>query len=128
MKIQSGLRYTKDHEWAKIEGGVARVGISAFAIEQLGDITLVEAPKKGSQIKAGETVGTVESVKAVSDIYAPLSGEVVEVNDALIDAPEQLNEDSYAAWIYAVRLANEQEAAALYDAAGYEAYLKTLDH
>jgi glycine cleavage system H protein len=101
MEFPKDLRYTKDHEWAKkSDGGNVVIGISAFAVEQLGDITLVDLPEVGEEAKAGEPIGTIESVKAVSDLYAPVSGKVAKVNPALEDSPELLNESPYdEGWI-----------------------------
>lgn len=129
MNIPSGLRYTKDHEWTKIDGGVATIGITEFAVQQLGDITLVEIPAVGADIKMGEAIGTIESVKAVSDMYAPLSGKVLEINDSLEDAPEQVNDAPYeGGWMFKLQLSNPVEAEGLMDAAAYAQHLETLDH
>ena len=95
VNVPDGLRYTKDHEWAKNEAGKVRVGITAFAVEQLGDITLVELPKVGTKVEVGKTFGTVESVKTLSDLYAPVSGTIVSVNDALASHPEHVNDAAY---------------------------------
>ncbi len=123
MNIPKDLIYTKDHEWAKIEGDTATVGITAFAVGQLGDITLVELPETGDTVSAGETMGTVESVKAVSDLFSPLSGEVVEINDALEDAPERVNEDPFdKGWMVKIKLSNDGEKGALMDSEAYEAH------
>lgn len=128
MNIPGNLRYTKDHEWALLEGGQATIGISHHAVEQLGDITLVEAPAPGTVIAAGDAVGTIESVKAVSDLYAPLSGTVTAVNDTLEDAPETVNNDCYGGgWMFKLKLSAPAEAEALLDAAGYEKHLESLD-
>jgi glycine cleavage system H protein len=121
MKLPADLRYTASHEWVRREGdGTVSVGITDHAQEQLGDIVYVEPPKAGRRVKAGETVGVVESVKAASDIYAPVGGEVVGVNDALHSAPEKVNEDAFAAWMYRIRPDNPADIDALLDAAGYE--------
>jgi len=120
----SQLRYTKDHEWVAVEGDRGTVGITDFAQHELGDIVYVELPEKGKTFKAGEVMGTVESVKAVSEIYAPVSGEVVDVNAALNDAPQTLNQDPHGqGWICKVRLGDPREAAGLMDAATYEAMI-----
>ena len=117
-------RYTKEHEWIKVEGGSGTIGITDFAQHELGDVVYVELPKIGANITAGQSFGTVESVKAVSEIYAPVSGEVTETNGALADAPEKINQDPHgAAWIIRVKLANPKEAAGLMDAAAYQAYI-----
>lgn len=104
MKIQDDLMYTKDHEWFKTEGEKAFVGITDFAQHSLGDIVFVELPVVGSKMKTGEVLAVVESVKAASDVYSPLSGEVAEVNSALIDAPEKINADPYGSWMAVLRL------------------------
>ena len=128
MNIPENLRYTKDHEWAKSEGGTVRVGITGFAVEQLGDITLVEVPEVGESVKAGETIGTIESVKAVSDLYAPLTGVVKAVNEELEDAPEKVNEDCFGeGWMLEIELADSDEVEGLLDAAAYKAHLDSID-
>src|ERR1041384_580146 len=99
MSLPKDLKYTKDHEWMRLEGSVGTIGITKYAGEQLGDVVFVELPKVGTKVNAGATFGTVESVKAVSDLFAPVSGEVVEINEALVKAPETVNSDPYgAAW------------------------------
>ena len=121
MKLPADLRYTASHEWVRREGdGTFSVGITDHAQEQLGDIVFVEAPKPGRKVTAGEAVGVVESVKAASDIYAPVSGEVVAANEALAGAPEQVNADAYAAWMYRVKPDNPAELDKLLDSAAYE--------
>ena len=121
MNIPKDLRYTESHEWVKREGdGTVSVGITDHAQEQLGDIVFVEAPKPGRKVKAGEAVGVVESVKAASDIYSPVSGEIVGANDALSAAPEQVNQDAYASWMFRVKPDNPAEIDKLLDAAAYE--------
>jgi len=118
------LKYTKEHEWIKVEGSKGRVGITHHAQNALGDVVFVELPKLGRAVKQMETFGVVESVKAVSDLYSPASGEVVEVNGALEGKPELVNQDCYAAgWMIVVKLANPKELDALMDAKAYEAYL-----
>ncbi len=120
--LPNDLKYAKSHEWAKLENdGTVRVGISDFAQEQLGDVVYVELPEPGRKVKAGEAVAVVESVKAASDIYSPVSGEVVETNGALADAPEAINQDSYAAWFFRVKADNPAELDALLDAESYRA-------
>ena len=121
MKLPAELRYTASHEWVRREGdGTLAVGITDHAQEQLGDIVFVEPPKAGRRVKAGETVGVVESVKAASDIYAPVSGEIVRTNDDLSSAPEKVNEDAFGAWMYRIKPDNAVDADKLLDAAGYE--------
>lgn len=119
------FRYTKEHEWVKLDGGVATVGITDYAQHELGDVVYVELPKPGAKVDAGQAFGTVESVKSVSEVYSPVSGEVIEVNSALADNPEKINQDPHgAAWLVRIRAANPGEAAALMDAAAYEAYVE----
>jgi len=121
MKLPADLRYTASHEWVRREGdGTFSVGITDHAQEQLGDIVFVEPPKPGRRVKAGETVGVVESVKAASDIYAPLSGEIVQANGDLAGSPEKVNEDAFGAWMYRIKPDNAADADKLLDAAGYE--------
>ena len=119
-KIPEDLRYTKDHEWAKMEGSRARIGITDHAQSELTDVVYVEFPPVGKAVARGEVLGTVESVKAVSEIFAPLSGKVVEVNKVLDDTPEQVNKDPYGAgWMVLLELTNSAETSELLDAAGY---------
>ncbi|HLT58125.1 MAG: glycine cleavage system protein GcvH [Limnochordales bacterium] len=114
------LRYTKDHEWARQEGSRVRVGITHYAQAELGDVVFVDLPQEGSILQAGEAFAVVESVKAVSDIYAPVSGRVVEVNHELADRPELINEDPYGAgWIAVLEMENPAELDDLLDAAAY---------
>ncbi len=120
--IPADLRYTKEHEWVRLEGDLATVGITDHAADQLGDIVFVELPAIGTTLRQLATFGVVESVKAVSDLFAPVGGEVVEVNEALAGAPEVVNSDPYGAgWLLRVRVADPAEAEALLDAAAYEA-------
>ena len=110
MNIPEDLQYTKSHEWVRIEGDTATIGITDHAQDELGDIVFVELPEEGDTFDAGESFGTVESVKAVSDLYAPVGGEVVEVNSALEDAPENINEDPYGeGWIVKLRTTDEAD-------------------
>jgi glycine cleavage system H protein len=121
MKLPQDLRYTKSHEWVKRESdGSVSVGITDHAQEQLGDIVFVEAPKAGRKVSAGEAIGVVESVKAASDIYAPIAGEIVAGNEALSTAPEQVNEDAFGAWMFRIKPANAADVDKLLDAAAYE--------
>ena len=120
------LRYTREHEWAKIEGKRARVGITHYAQDQLGDVVFVELPKAGARVTQMKAFGVVESVKAVSDLFAPLSGVVVEVNEELTKQPERVNRDPYGTgWLVVVEMANPAEAEKLMSAAQYEEFLKT---
>jgi len=122
--VPEGLRYTKDHEWAKIEGKRARIGITDFAQDQLTDVVYVELPPIGKTVKQGEPIGTVESVKAVSEIFAPISGTVVEVNKALVDKPELVNKDPYGeGWMVVVEATAPAQANALMDAAAYRRHI-----
>ncbi len=120
------LRYTREHEWAKVEGTRARVGITHYAQDQLGDVVFVELPKVGTRVRQMQSFGVVESVKAVSDLFAPLSGEVVEVNQGLTERPEQVNQDPYGGgWLIVVAMADPKELDALMSAADYEKFLQT---
>jgi glycine cleavage system H protein len=124
-------RYTKEHEWIKADGATGTIGITDYAQHELGDVVFVELPKVGAQLKAGQSLGTVESVKAVSEIFTPVSGEVTETNPALADAPEKINSDPHgSAWLIKIRLADPKEPASLMDAAAYEAYIaeKSKEH
>ena len=118
------LKYTNDHEWVKIDGSEARVGITDYAQKQLGDVVYIELPDVGRTVSQGEALGTIESVKAVSEIFAPVSGEVVEVNAALKDSPETVNSDPHGAWMVAIRLAAPAETAALLDNTQYADLVK----
>jgi glycine cleavage system H protein len=117
MTYPANLKYTKDHEWLDLSGDRGRVGITHFAQQQLGDVVYLELPDIGTKLKAGQSFGTVESVKAVSDLYAPVSGEVVEVNTTLKAAPEAINKYPHANWMIAVKLSDASEAGTLLDAA-----------
>jgi glycine cleavage system H protein len=122
------LKYTKDHEWARIEGDLVRVGITAYAVEQLGDVTLVDLPAVGSEVNAGERFGDIESVKTVSELFAPVSGEIVEVNGNLESSPESVNEGPYdAGWMVVIRVSDGSELEQLMDASAYEQLLGSLD-
>ena len=118
------LKYTNDHEWLRANGSSYRVGITQFAVDQLGDITLVDLPKEGDQVTKGQRFGTVESVKSVSDLYAPVSGRVVAVNGGLKDAPEDVNGDPYGkGWMIEIEANDKAEVAELMDAAAYTAHV-----
>ena len=123
MSYPSDLKYTKEHEWIKVDGSDATVGITDYAQESLGDIVFVELPKPGSDITAGKTFGTVESVKAVSDLYAPASGTVTEVNGELATAPEKVNKDANQTWMLKMTLKNPGELNSLLSAADYEKFV-----
>ena len=118
------FRYTKEHDWVLVEGDSATIGITQHAQEELGDIVYVDLPKAGAQIEQGKSLGSVESVKAVSDVYSPLSGEVTEVNATLAEKPESLNQDPHgAAWLVKVKLSNPGEIQSLMTASDYSAYV-----
>lgn len=122
MNTPADLKYSKSHEWVRMEAdGTATVGITFHAQEQLGDIVFVQNPDVGRSLKQGEECGVIESVKAAADIYTPLSGEVIAANTELNDAPQRINEDAYAAWLFKLKLADAAELAGLLDAAAYEA-------
>ena len=120
----TNLKYTKDHEWIELSGEKGKVGITDYAQQQLGDVVYVELPEVGAKLKQGQSFGTIESVKAVSELYSPVSGEVVEVNTALKDKPEVVNSNPHGSWMIAVKLTNPAEAAALLDAAQYAELVK----
>jgi len=120
----TNFRYTKEHEWVRVEGDVGVMGITDHAQKELGDIVYVDMPKAGSPVEKGKTLGSVESVKAVSDIYAPVSGEIIEINEALATAPEKINEDPHGgAWLVKIRLSNPAEIEQLLTADDYQKYL-----
>ena len=120
----SDLRYTKDHEWIRVDGDRGQVGITAYAQQQLGDVVFVELPDVGKTFSQGDQFGSIESVKAVSDLYCPVSGEVVEVNAAVVEQPESVNQDPYGSWLITLQLKSSGEASALLDAAGYGEIVK----
>jgi glycine cleavage system H protein len=124
MTYPPSYRYTKQHEWIDAKDGVGTIGITDYAQHELGDVVFVELPKPGAKVQAGKSFGTVESVKAVSEIYAPVSGEVVEANAELEATPEKLNSDPHkSAWLIRVKLADQAELAKLMDAKAYEAFI-----
>ena len=120
----ANLKYTKDHEWVRVEGDTGVVGITHFAQEQLGDVVYVELPDVGATLTQGQAFGTIESVKAVSELFAPISGTVTEVNGGLKDKPEDVNKKPHDTWMIKVKVQNPSEVSALMDAAAYEAELK----
>ena len=120
----AGYKYTKDHEWVDLSGDRGKVGITDYAQAQLGDVVFVELPEVGTKLKQGQSFGTIESVKAVSELYAPVSGEVVEVNSALKDKPESINGSPHDSWMVSIKLAQPGETAALLDAAQYQDLIK----
>ena len=123
MAYPADLKYTKDHEWIRLAGDTAEVGITDYAQQQLGDVVYVELPEVGRTVTAGESFGSIESVKAVSELFAPMSGEVVAVNEALRNHPESVNSDPHASWMIKVKLSNAGETGALMDAGQYESTL-----
>ena len=122
--VKEGFKYAETHEWVKVEGEFAFIGISDYAQHELGDVVYVDFPAEGDDITAGEEFGAVESTKAASDLIAPVSGTVVEINSALDDAPELINEDPYENWMIKVQLSDASELDTLMDAAAYEAFCK----
>ena len=124
MAYPAGFKYTKDHEWIELEGDRGRVGITDYAQQQLGDVVYVDLPEVGAKLKRGQSFGTIESVKAVSELYSPVSGEVAEVNTALKDKPEMTNKDPHATWMVVLKLTNPGEIGALLDASQYQALIK----
>ena len=123
MAYPAAFKYSKDHEWIELAGDRGKVGITDYAQQQLGDVVYIELPEVGAMLKQGQSFGTIESVKAVSELYAPVSGEVVEVNTALKDKPEAVNKDPHASWMITLKLATPGEAGSLLDAAQYEALI-----
>lgn len=123
MPYPASLKYTKEHEWLSVEGNLGTIGITDYAQSTLGDIVFVELPKVGDSVKAHETFGSVESVKAVSDLYSPISGSVTAINEELAKSPDKVNEDAYSAWMLKVELSNPAELDSLLDAAAYEAFV-----
>ena len=129
MTIPNDLKYTKSHEWVRVEAdGTVSVGITHHAQDLLGDMVYVESPKVGRKVAAGEECAVVESVKAASDVYAPIAGEVVAVNEAVTDAPEKINQDAYSAWMFKLKPANAADVNGLLDAAAYTAVVASEAH
>ena len=120
----AGFKYTKDHEWIELAGDHGKVGITDYAQQQLGDVVYVDLPDVGAKLKQGQSFGTIESVKAVSELYSPVTGEVTEVNTALKDKPETVNKDPHGSWMVAIKLTSPGEAGALLDAAQYQDLIK----
>ncbi len=123
MPYPADRKYTKEHEWIKVDGNVATIGITDYAQNSLGDIVFVELPKTGATLSAGKTFGTVESVKAVSDLFAPASGTVTEVNESLRDTPEQINKDPHGTWMIKIQLSNPGDLNSLLSAPDYEKFV-----
>ncbi|MDC8445948.1 MAG: glycine cleavage system protein GcvH [Nitrosomonas sp.] len=129
MSIPSDLKYTRSHEWVKIEAdGTVTVGITDHAQELLGDMVFVELPKVGDSFSQKQECAVAESVKAAADVYAPISGEVIEVNSALADSPEKINQDAFGSWLFKLKPGNPAELDGLLDAAGYQEVLDSEDH
>lgn len=124
MADPTAYKYTKDHEWVDLSADRAKVGITDYAQRQLGDVVYIELPAVGTKLKQGQAFGTIESVKAVSELYAPVSGEVVDVSPSLKEKPEVVNSDPYGSWMIAIKLADSAEAGALLDAAQYAELVK----
>lgn len=124
-KVVEGLLYSESHEWVRVENGVAVIGVSDYAQQEMGDVTYVDLPCAGDEISQGEDFGALESVKASSELYSPVSGTIIEVNNVLEDAPELINEDAFANWIIKVEMSNESELDGMMDAAAYEASTAT---
>jgi glycine cleavage system H protein len=123
MAYPNELKYTREHEWVKLDGKIAAVGITNYAQEQLGDIVFVELPKVGTEVTRGKPLGTVESVKSVSEIFAPISGKVTAINEALATAPEKINSDAHGAWMVRLEVQDPGEANGLLSAADYETFV-----
>jgi glycine cleavage system H protein len=124
MSYPADLKYTKEHEWVRVDGNTGVVGITDFAQQQLGDVVYVELPEVGSTLTSGQVFGTIESVKAVSELFAPVSGEVIEVNTALKDRPDHVNSKPHETWMVKVKLNNSGELASLMDAGAYESLIQ----
>ena len=124
MAYPAGFKYTKDHEWIDLSGDHGKVGITDYAQQQLGDVVYVELPDAGAKLKQGQSFGTIESVKAVSELYSPVTGEIVEVNAALKDKPELINKDPHASWMVVIKVTNPGEVGALLDATQYQDLVK----
>jgi len=125
MNFPEDLKYSKEHEWVRMSGNIATIGISDYAQDQLGEIVFVELPDEGEEFEKDDAFGVVESVKSVNDIYAPLSGRIVEINDPVVDSPEIMNEDPYAeGWLVKIEISDPKELGELMSAKDYEAYIK----
>jgi glycine cleavage system H protein len=124
MAFPADYRYTREHEWIKVDGSQATIGITDYAQNSLGDIVFVELPKVGDELSAGKTFGSIESVKAVSDLYAPASGKVIAINNELTNAPEKINSDAHGAWIVRIQLKDAAEVSKLLSSEDYDKYVK----
>jgi glycine cleavage system H protein len=128
MAYPANFRYTKEHEWIDLQGDTGTIGITDYAQHELGDVVFVELPKVGAKLTAGKPLGTVESVKAVSEIYSPATGEVTAINETLADSPEKINTDPHAsAWLIKLKVANPSDVSSLMDAAAYQKYVDAKD-
>lgn len=124
MNIPSDLKFTKDHEWVKITGDIVTIGITEYAQGELGDVVFVELPEKGTEVAVNETFGSIEAVKAVADLFSPISGEVVGINETIMDEPEKVNQDAYGeGWMIKIKISNQDELSDLMDASAYEAHI-----
>lgn len=121
--LPEDCKYSKEHEWIRVDGEVGTVGITDYAQKQLGDVVYVELPDVGSSVNAAQVFGSIESVKAVSELFSPVSGEVVEIHESVMDAPEKVNQDPHAAWLIKVKLSDASELDSLMGAADYQAYV-----
>ena len=124
MAYPAGFKYTKDHEWIELSGNTGKVGITDYAQQQLGDVVYLELPEVGTAVKAGQTFGTIESVKAVSELFSPMSGEILEVNNGLADHPEKVNSEPHQTWMIRLRIDNPSEAGNLLDSSKYDDFVK----
>ena len=124
MAYPDSFKYTKDHEWVVLSGDTGKVGITDYAQQQLGDVVYVELPEVGAKVKQGQSFGTIESVKAVSELYSPVTGEIVEVNSALKDKPESVNANPHESWMVVIRMTDPGEAGSLLNAAQYQDLVK----
>ena len=125
MNLPEDIKYSKEHEWIKVSGNIAIIGVSDYAQDQLGEVVFVELPDEGEEFEKGDAFGVIESVKSVNDIYAPISGRIVEVNDPVADSPEIVNEDPYGeGWLVKIEMTDPKELADLMSAKDYEAYIK----
>lgn len=123
-ELRDDVKYAKTHEWVKIDGDIATIGLTDYAQDQMGDLVFAEVVEAGTTVAVEDTIGSIESVKMASDVYAPISGEVVEANDTLEDAPEQINEAPYDAWLVKIKMADAAEVDTLLDKAGYLAFIE----
>lgn len=124
MNVPSELKYTKDHEWVRVDGDTATVGITDYAQGELGDVVYVELPEEGAEVYMNEPFGSIEAVKAVADLFSPVSGEIIEVNEVIQDAPEKVNQDAYdSGWMVKIKLTDPDELSQLMDAAAYQKHI-----